>query len=131
MKQLSPRAFCETIYCGITSADALEVDSKARRIAFDVVVTDNAESCTYHVEFRGVRSMTQNDWLNRRDPQPTDLIELSVIEVEREPDAWRVWLNPWYLHEIEFRCEAIHLNGAEVVGSGKWMQDELPSRVAD
>lgn len=131
MNTLTPRSFCETIYCGIASADALELDRETRRIAFDAVVTDNGESRTYHVEFRGVSSMIKNDWSNRRDPEPTDLIELSVIEIEREPDAWRVWLNPWYLHVIEFRCEAIHLNGAEVVGNGRWMQDGLPSRVAD
>ena len=57
-----------------------------------------------------------------------DRLELSVIEVERLLSGWRVWLNPWYLHEIEFRCADISLDDAEVSGTGRWLQDELPAR---
>lgn len=70
--------------------------------------------------------MTRSGCGDHNVPEPGDRLELSVIELEHEPDGWRVWLNPWYIEEIEFRCDRITLDGAEVVGSGRWLQDDLP-----
>ena len=123
---ITPREFCERIYCGVTGLDAFDVDPATGRIAFGAQVTSGEQVAEHRVEFTAVRDITRRD---PRDPAPGesgDRIELSVIEIERESDGWRLWFNPWYLEEIEFRCAAVRLDGEEVVGSGRWLQDDLP-----
>lgn len=56
-----------------------------------------------------------------------DRLELSTLEVERMSDGWRFWCDVWYLRTIEFRCASIRLNGVEIAGDGKWIQDDLPT----
>jgi hypothetical protein len=124
------REFCERLYCAYAPGDALAVGADGR-IAFTARVTDHGRMSEHRAEFDGVRGFAR-----RRDApserEPGDPLELSVIEIERdEPGAeWRVWLNPWYVEEVEFRCARITLDGLEVTGAGRWLQDELPDRSA-
>ena len=128
MDEMSMRGFCETLYCAYVPPDAFAIGSDGR-IAFVARVTHAGQTAEHHVEFSGVR-----DFVRRPDlaagRQPGDEIELSVIEIVHGPSDWRVWLNPWYLEEVEFHCARILLDGAEVVGEGRWLQDELPTRSA-
>ena len=126
---ISARLFCESIYCAYVPMDALEPDRQTGRIAFDAEVADNGLTMLHRVAFDGVRGLTRKS-SRHRVPEAGDRLELSVIELEREADGWRVWLNPWYLDEIEFHCDGIHLDASEVVGTGRWLQDTLPSRPA-
>jgi len=126
MSAIPIRQFCEALYCGYTAADALTPDA-AGRIEFVAEVTDGAVTAARRARFDGVRGLTRRSE-RPRAPEPGDRLELSVIEVEREAAGWRVWLNPWYLEEIEFRCDAITLDGDEVAGTERWLQDELPRR---
>ena len=130
LNTINPRAFCEIIYCGYTRWNAFTLDEPSGRIEFDAVVTDRGGEKTYKVAFDGVR-LLPDDSLHLREAQgPDDRLELSVIEIEREAAGWRLWFNPWYLHEIQFHCDRVHLDGVEVVGGGRWLQDDLPSRTA-
>jgi len=126
---ISPRAFCEAIYCGIAPKNAFERDPVTRRIAFVAHVTDRGQTRAYHVVFEGVRDLDRNVSAATRRGRD-DPLELSMIELEREVNGWRVWFNPWYVDEIEFRCDQIQLDGTDVIGSGRWLQDDLPSRPA-
>ena len=124
---ISPRQFCESLYCGVVPYNAFTVDQITRRMALEVQVTFRSQSTTHRVVFEGVRDLVHKHPDNQTDsPNVDDRLELSVIEVEREPTAWRAWFHPWYVHEIEFRCDRMLLDNAEVVGSGRWVQDDLP-----
>jgi hypothetical protein len=108
-------------------ADALDIDQALHRIAFEARVTERGLTRVHRVVFEGVREFTRED---SSSYESGDLLELSVIELEREDGGWRVWLNPWYVQQIEFRCDRIQLDHVEVIGSGRWLQDDLPSRPA-
>ena len=127
---ISPRTFCESIYCGFAPLDAFDVDPAARRIAFEARVTYQGQTSVHRVAFEGVHNLTRKDPDDVVPREPGDRLELSVVEVEREAGGWRVWFDPWYLEQIEFRCDRIQLDDADVVGSGRWLQDDLPSRAA-
>ena len=126
MTSISPRAFCETLYCAFAPLDALDVDPGTDGIAFTATETSGGRATEYRVEFHGVRALTRKDLSDLAPREPGDRLELSAIELEREAEGWRVWLNPWYIEEIEFRCDRITLDGGEVIGSGRWLQDDLP-----
>lgn len=126
MATISMRAFCETLYCAYAPSDALAVGIDDR-IAFVGSATDAGGTSQHRVVFDAVRDLT---W-HRETPtpnRPAGQIEFSVIELERELDGWRVWLNPWYVEEVEFRCTTITLDGAQVTGEGRWLQDDLRGR---
>jgi hypothetical protein len=130
MPSVTPEDFCIAVYCAYTTHQGLVPDGTGRIALTARTVHDDAED-RFEIEFVGVR-----DYAYTRDPGvsavgPADLIELSVIELERAGPDWKVWFNPWYLHEFSFRCSRIRINGAEVVGSGRWLQDELPTRRAN
>ena len=95
-----------------------------------VAQTTEADVTTaLHLRFTGVEDLR---WTPDAVPEPElgDLIEFSVVEIERVGSGWRIWLNPWYLREVAFRCASITLDGAEVVGTGRWLQADLPVRSA-
>jgi len=127
MAEISIEDFCIALYCAYTRFDALAPDV-AGTITFTARVLDTDREDYYRVQCTGVR-----DYSVRSDSQhsrwaPEDRLELSVVELEGAPGSWRVSFNPFYTHEIEFRCRQLRVNGAEVVGRGKHLQDELPGR---
>jgi hypothetical protein len=128
MPGMSMREFCETLYCAQLPAADFAVTPMGV-LAFVATSTENHARTQHRVSFTDVREFT------RIRDQPSsasasDLIELSVIELERTSQGWRVWLNPWYLEEIAFHCAHISLDGEEVSGEGRWFQDALPKRGA-
>jgi hypothetical protein len=80
------------------------------------------------VVFEGVTDLSTRRETPRPDEDKEDRLELSVIEVEREATAWRICVNPYYIEEIEFRCRTAWLDGAALVGEGRWLQDSLPAQ---
>ena len=118
--------FCIALYCGYTRPDALKPDATGR-IAFTAHVVENDREDHFRAEFERVREYSDRT-NSGHQLGPEDRLELSVVELEGEPGAWRVWFNPWYLHEIEFRCSRILLNGAQITGRGRHLQDELAKR---
>ena len=121
--------FCAALYCAETRWEAFAT-APTGRIVFTARTLDTGQENYYRVEFDNVRDYScQNE--TSRGWEPGDRLELSIVELEGEPGAWRVWFNPWYLHEIQFWCTRIRVNGAEVVGRGKHVQDWLPDRVPD
>jgi hypothetical protein len=129
---VSIQAFCEALYCTLTRWEAFVPDN-AQRIRFTALDAASSGARLYDVEFAGVRDFR---WQEEHEPvqaramprrSPDDRLELSNVELEREADGWRFWCDPWYCRTIEFRCAAIRLNGVAVSGTGKWLQDELPS----
>jgi len=129
MTEISIEDFCIALYCAYTRFDSMAPDPLGR-IAFTTrtLDTDREEYC--RVECAGVRDFAVRSESGDAAWGPEDRLELSVVEVEGAPGSWRVWFNPFYQHEIEFRCRQLRLNGADVVGRGKHIQDELPSRAA-
>lgn len=132
MTTVSIQAFCEALYCTLTRWEAFVPDD-AERIRFTALDAAPGETRLYEVEFVGVRDFR---WQEDHEPAqaramarrlPDDRLELSDIELEREADGWRFWCDPWYCRTIEFRCAGIRLNGVAVDGTGKWLQDSLPS----
>ena len=122
------REFCETLYCAFAPLDAFSISADGR-IQFFAQVTSGGVQSEHRAEFIGVRGLSRH----RDAPyqlQDGDVLELSVVELEREAGKWRVWFNPWYLEEIQFHCERIFLDGLEVTGTGRWLHDELPRRGA-
>jgi len=120
--------FCIALYCAFARPDAFEPDD-AQRIAFTARALDQGREDHFRAEFDQVR-----EYSTRHEARPLgtgDQLEISAIEVSGKPGSWRVWINPFYMHEIEFGCSRILLNGAEVTGSGRHLQDDLPRRVAD
>jgi hypothetical protein len=126
--EISMRDFCEALYCALAPLDAFSLGAEDC-ISFVATATDQGATSEYHVQFQGVRQVSRERQTLAKS-EPGDRIELSVIELEREVDGWRVWFNPWYLEEIEFRCTRIALDDREVTGVGRWLQDELPDQSA-
>ena len=128
MTTLSIQEFCAAVYCAIAPCDAIP-RPPGERLIFDATTEDGNTPQRLRLEFEGLRDFSRRVDAGRVDRpcEPGDLLELSVVEVEGRPGAWRVWFNPWYLTEIEFWCTGIRLNGLEVTGSGRWVQDDLPS----
>jgi len=126
--EISMRAFCERLYCAHVPPDAFTIGPDGR-MAFVALATDSGQTTEHHVEFSAVHDFVRPREVRARS-EPGDRLELSVIEIEHGPSNWRVWLNPWYLEEVEFRCTRILLDGAEIIGEGRWLQDELPTRSA-
>jgi hypothetical protein len=124
---ISIEDFCGALYCARARPTALRPNA-AGQIRFTARSTNGGRRAYYRAEFDAVQVYR---WRST-GPAPRwgrhDRVELSVIELTGEPGSWRVWFNPWYLHEMEFSCTRIRLNGAEVVGRGKHLQDELPLR---
>jgi hypothetical protein len=106
--------------------DAFTV-SATGEIKFSARATDVGVQSVHSVEFIGVREFVRNRAVPAQFGDG-DALELSVVELEREAAGWRAWFNPWYIEEIEFHCERIFLDGFEVAGTGRWLQDELPAR---
>jgi len=123
MGEIAIRTFCEALYCAYAPENAFTVGQDGR-IAFSAQVTEDGQTTQHHVTFLKVRGLTRCP--EKTVSEPWDRLELSVIEVERESSGWRVWFNPWYLAEIEFHCDQVLLDGAELTGDGRWLQDELP-----
>ena len=125
MTPLSIRDFCEAVYCGMTAVDAF-VPRADGSIAFTASITERGQTTARDVQFLRVEGLTRRG--DRPEYESGDQLELSAVEVERETQGWRVWVNPWYMEEIEFRCQEIILDGQAVIGAGRWLQDDLPER---
>ncbi len=124
--EASIREFCEALYCAYAPLDAFTV-SATGEMQFSARATDAGVQVVHRVAFIGVRDLTRNRAVPEQ-PGVRDTLELSVVELEREAAGWRAWFNPFYVEEIEFHCERIFLDGFEVIGTGRWLQDELPAR---
>ena len=125
---VSVRQFCESLYCAMTPIDAFSAAASGN-IHFIARLTANGRESVHSVEFNGVRDFTrQRD--TECEPEAGDRLELSVVELERGGSGWKVWFNPWYVEEIEFRCERIFLDAIEVTESGRSLQDSLPEAAA-
>ncbi|MGH7625075.1 MAG: hypothetical protein ACREOJ_07140 [Gemmatimonadaceae bacterium] len=125
MTEITIREFCETLYCSLTRGDAFTPRPEGDIAFVAYSVTDGVAS-RHRVQFAGVSDLAVRHDLSNDLWSDEDRIELSVIEVERLLSGWRVWFNPWYLHEIEFHCARISLDDTKVSGTGRWLQDELP-----
>jgi hypothetical protein len=124
MEQTSARQFCERLYCAIVPIDAF-FGADSGHIRFTARSTENGRDATYSVEFTGVRDFSWKQD-SECEPEPGDVLELSVIELERVGSDWRVWVDAWYVEQIEFQCEQIFIDEIEVAGSGRWVQDTPP-----
>ena len=128
MTDISIQDFCAIAYCAQAACDAIP-PAPGNRLAFEARSTEGGVGQRLFLEFEGVHDFRRQS--ARPQPEapcePNDLLELSVVELDGAPGRWRVWLNPWYLEEIEFWCARISLNGLEVSGEGRWLQDELPA----
>jgi hypothetical protein len=127
MAEISIEDFCIALYCSYTRFDSLAPDDTGT-ITFTARALDSTREDYYRVQCIGVREISFRSESREAKWDPDDRLELSVVELEGAPGSWRVWLNPFYTHEVEFRCHQLRVNGAEVVGRGKHLQDELPAR---
>ena len=126
MTDISTQDFCAALYCAEVSGASFAVNESGRIAVVARSVINGAEKY-YRVEFDGVSDCSWRDDQDRPVVPDDDYrLELSVLEVERLSNEWRIWMNPYYHTVIEFRCVRIRLNGADVRGSGPWLQDELP-----
>ena len=126
MATISMQDFCAAIYCALASGEVFPDEAEGTV----VIAARSGDSAPQDLllEFSGVQEYTRRTERPQPDPRrPDDRLEFSAVELEGEPGHWRVWFNPWYLEEIDFRCGSIRLNGLEVVGHGRWLQDELPA----
>ena len=130
MTEITIEDFCIALYCSFTRFDALAPDA-AGTITFTARALDGDREDYYRVQCIGVKDFSHRRELKEPEWTAEDRLELSAVELEGAPGSWRVWFNPFYLHEIEFRCRQLRVNGAEVVGRGKHLQDELPARTAN
>jgi hypothetical protein len=124
VKVVSITDFCSALYCAFVNGQEF-TPTATGQIRFTARVLDNGAEEYYRVECAGVRNFVRKSELPG-PTRPEDRTELSVVELEGEPNNWRVWFNPWYLEEIEFRCDTLRINGAEVRGKGHRLQDALP-----
>ena len=124
---ISMQDFCAAIYCALADSEAVPDVAEGTV----VIAARSGESSPRDLLLEFFRVQDYSRRTERPQPEsprgPEDRVELSAVELEGEPGHWRVWLNPWYLEEIDFRCSSIRLNGLEVVGQGRWLQDELPT----
>ena len=125
MTTVSIEDFCAAIYCGFTDVDAFKPRADGE-IAFTAEVTNARRKAFYRVEFGGVSDYRFASGSKHELHSPEDRLELTVVEIDGHPGAWRAWFNPWSLYEYEFCAEWIRINGAEVVGTGRHLQDWLP-----
>jgi hypothetical protein len=125
MEQISARRFCELLYCAIVPIDAF-FGADSGHIRFTARSTEKGRDATYSAEFTGVRDFTRKQD-TECEPEPGDLLELSVVELEPVGSVWRVWFNAWYVEQIEFQCEQIFIDDVEVSKSGRWLQDTPPT----
>ncbi len=124
--QIAIQDFCAAIYCAECSWAEFGLD-EGSNIHVVLNLIDAGSRHRLQVSFEQVSDFRQqSDHSDRPPPGPTDRLELSAVELEGRPGEWRFWTNPWYLHEIEFRCRNIMINGHEVAGQGRGFQDELP-----
>jgi len=130
MTEISIEDFCIALYCSYTRFDALAPDA-AGTITFTARALDEDREDYYRVQCTGVKDFSYRSESQNAEWTAADRLELSVVELEGAPGSWRVWFYPFYQHEIEFHCRQVRVNGAEVVGRGKHLQDELPTRVAN
>jgi hypothetical protein len=127
MDTISADDFCSAIYCATTPAAAFTLND-AGGIALVARVMDAGFEEYYRVLFEAVVDLTwRGDGGQAYVPRPDDLFEFSAIEIVSAANRWRVWINPWSASVVEFRCTQIRINGARVVGSGKWFRDRLPA----
>jgi hypothetical protein len=125
MTTVSIEEFCQALACAFIRAGDLR-PGPDDRIAFVARrPAEQADEC-FRVEFDGVRDLVTRS--RTSPPSGDDIVELSILELDGEPDRWRVRFHPWYLHEIEFRCRRIRVNAAEVTGRGRHLQDWYPQR---
>jgi len=129
MPEISIEDFCIALYCAEARFDNLAPNA-AGMIAFTARTLDGGQEEFYRVECHGVKEYSVESEANEARWSPEDRLELSAVELDGAPGSWRVWFNPFYVHRIEFRCRQLQVNGAEVVGRGHHLQDELPSRAA-
>ena len=129
MAEISIEDFCIALYCASTRFDTLAPDAVGT-ITFTARALDTDREDYYRVQCIGVRDFSVRSEAKGVRWAPDDRLELSVVELEGAPGSWRVWFNPFYLHQIEFWCRQLRVNGAEVVGRGKHLQDALPARAA-
>jgi hypothetical protein len=124
VKFVSIDDFCSALYCAYVNGREFR-STTAGQIQFTARILDAGVEEYYLVECDGVRDLVRQS--ESPDPRrPEDRTELSVVELEGEPRNWRLWFNPWYLEQIEFRCDTIRINGSEVRGKGHRLQDALP-----
>jgi hypothetical protein len=136
MTTVSIQAFCEALYCTLTRWEAFVSDDR-HNIRFTALDAATSGSRLYRVECLGVHNFRWHE--ENESPQsialprpfPEARLELSDIELEWEGEGWRFWCDPWYSRTIEFSCAVIHLNGATVTGTGKWLQHDVPSAIPD
>ena len=112
------------IYCATTPLRAF-TPTDGHHLALCVSVTHMGRTSEYHVAFEDVADVR---WVPSPYPdvQDDDVFEFSVIDLVREPASWRVWLNPFYVREVSFRCTRIMLDEMPVVGEGRCFQADLP-----
>ena len=85
--------FCAALYCAEGRWDALST-APTGRIVLTARALDTGREDYYHVEFLGVRDYHVQTDSSRPESERGDRLELSVVELEGEPGAWRVWFNP-------------------------------------
>jgi hypothetical protein len=117
--------FCSALYCAYAPAETFS-PSTAGDIRFTARTVDEGEEAYYLVRLTHLRQPPLWKPPIPLDRSAGDRLELSTLSLEGEPGAWTLWINPYYQREIEISCGHIILNGAEVVGRGRHLQDEVP-----
>ena len=123
MQSITPQEFCQTLYCATAAVDAFTIVDG--NIAFVATAVNGGKKRDHHVVCEAVQRVERSDADKTRGP--SERLELSVIEAAREASGWRLWVNPWYIEEVEIHCARLILDGHPVAGEGRWLQDELPS----
>ncbi len=131
MANLSIQDFCAAVYCAIARCDAIP-QSPVDHLVVEATVAAMDVSQRLRMEFEGVHGFSRRSERQQPEPPcgPEDVFEFTAVELERTGSDWRVWINAWDLEEIEFRCAVVRLNGLEVEGEGRWLQDWLPEQPA-
>jgi len=125
MDTVSAEDFCSAVYCATTPAAGFSVNDVGG-IGVVVRVLHAGLEEYYRVVFEGVVDLAwRGDDGRPYAPRAGDRFEFSAIEIESTALGWRVWINPWHSSVVEFHCGQIRINGARVIGSGKWSRDHL------
>lgn len=120
---ISLRQFCEQIYCGYVAARELKVGDHGD-LVLTLTVIERGNRMTHHVEFSDACDFKNG----RTSPeQIDDVIELSLVELERKSNGWRVRFQPYNHYDVSFRCAEIRFDGQLVDGEGQWTQDSMPA----
>lgn len=129
MDTISAEDFCSAIYCTTTPAAGFALNAAGEIVVVARVVDAGFEEY-YRVLFEGVADLTwHGSDGSTYAPRPDDLFEFAAIEIASTPSGWQVSINPWYSSVVDFHCAQIRMNGARVVGTGKWFRDDLPDRL--